>query len=273
MDTPDQVPGCLLSDILSLVLEELYRGGVLILGHRGALRDAPENTLASFREALAQGAHGVELDSKLSRDGHVVVIHDRTVDRTTDGRGRVADLTLADLKRLDAGAWFSSRFSGECVPTLDEVVEALPPAAVLNIELTNYGTVGDGLEARVAEVVRRHRAERRVILSSFHPLTLWAARRACALPLALLTGIFNPLRVPNDWLAALVPHRLLHPHAPLVTPALVERVHRQGRRLNAWFTHDAGETEGDLQALAVLGVDGMITNAPELARGALSARN
>ena len=260
----------MLSDILSPVLEEIYRSGVLILGHRGALREAPENTLASFRKAMAQGAHGVELDSKLTRDGHVVVIHDRTVDRTTDGKGRVADLALSDLKRPDAGAWFSSRFSGEGVPTLDEVFETLPPEAILNIELTNYGTIGDGLEARVAEVVRRHQAEDRVILSSFHPLTLWAARRASAFPLALLTGIFNPLRLPNNWLAPFVPHQLLHLHAPLVTSAFVERVHRQDRRLNVWFARDAGESAGDLQSLAALGVDGFITNAPGLARGALS---
>ena len=82
----------------------------LILAHRGASAHAPENTLAAYELALVQGAHGVELDAKLSADGEVVVIHDATVDRTTDGKGRVSQLTLAALRELDAGSFFSEKF-------------------------------------------------------------------------------------------------------------------------------------------------------------------
>jgi len=211
------------------------------------------------------------MDVKLSRDGHVVVMHDRMVDRTTDGTGRVADLSLAHLKTLDAGAKFSPRFTGERIPTLDEVIVAVPPPTLLNIELTNYGTIGDGLEGRVAEAVRRHNAGDRVILSSFHPLTLRAARRASSLPLALLTGFYKPLWLPNTLLAPLIPHSFLHPQADQVTPSLVARAHRNGKRLNVWIGSGINETESDVRSVAALGIDGIITNVPGLARRAIAS--
>src|SRR5512141_2609782 len=92
-----------------------------LLAHRGASTHAPENTLPAFELALEEGADGVELDAKLSADGKVVVIHDATVDRTTDGHGRVSELSLQELKALDAGASFGDRFRGVRIPTLDEV--------------------------------------------------------------------------------------------------------------------------------------------------------
>src|SRR5437867_12978157 len=92
----------------------------VIIGHRGLLRDAPENTLASFGTCLDLRL-GFELDVRRSRDGHLVVMHDATVDRTTDGKGKVSDLTLAEIRKLDAGRWFDPAFSGQRVPTFDEV--------------------------------------------------------------------------------------------------------------------------------------------------------
>src|SRR5215204_4501911 len=92
----------------------------VIFAHRGASAHAPENTLAAFELALAQGADGIELDAKLSADGHVVVIHDATVDRTTDKHGRVKDMSLAELRSLDAGTFFEEKYHREKVPTLEE---------------------------------------------------------------------------------------------------------------------------------------------------------
>src|SRR3970040_2158507 len=108
----------------------------LILGHRGASAYAPENTLAAFRRALELGADGFELDVTLSADGVPVVIHDDTVDRTTDGSGPVANLTLAQLKQLPAGfrARFGTEFAGERIPTLEEVVARLGQRALLHVE-------------------------------------------------------------------------------------------------------------------------------------------
>ncbi|MCC7360725.1 MAG: hypothetical protein IT317_14685 [Anaerolineales bacterium] len=111
-----------------------------VIAHRGASADAPENTLSAFALALEQGADGLELDVTLSADGVPVVIHDDTLDRTTDGRGRVARHTLAELKGLDAGyaARFGSKFAGQRLPTLDEVFAAFGQRTIINVEWLCY---------------------------------------------------------------------------------------------------------------------------------------
>ncbi len=130
-------------------------GKVLVLGHRGYSAKYPENTLLAFKKAIEAGADGVELDVWLTKDGEVVVIHDETVDRTSNGSGRVKDMTLEELKGLDFG-------NGERIPTLEEVFEALPWEAVINVEIKD----ADAVE-RTAEIVRAHSPER-VVVSSFH---------------------------------------------------------------------------------------------------------
>src|SRR3990172_9288447 len=127
----------------------------LIFAHRGASAHAPENTLAAFRRALDDGSPAIEFDVKLSADGHAVVIHDQTVDRTTDGHGRVRELTLEQLKALDAGGWFDSAFRGERIPTLDEVLASLDRRALMNIEFTNYASPFDGLVPKVTLLVKK----------------------------------------------------------------------------------------------------------------------
>ena len=96
---------------------------VLVIAHRGASGHAPENTLAAFKRAIALGATFIETDLQLSRDSRFVAIHDDAVSRTTNGQGKVHDLSLADLRRLDAGSWFGSEFTGERIPTLEEILE------------------------------------------------------------------------------------------------------------------------------------------------------
>src|SRR5260370_25117768 len=97
--------------------------GMLVIAHRGASGHAPENTMAAFRKAVAMGATFIETDLQLSRAAHFVAIHDATVNRTTNGQGAVHDMTLAELRRLDAGSWFGSEFAGESIPTLEEILE------------------------------------------------------------------------------------------------------------------------------------------------------
>src|SRR5512135_2653183 len=120
----------------------------LVLAHRGASLHAPENTLAAFTLAADQGADGIELDVKLTRDGSIVVMHDATVDRTTTGHGRVSDLTLSEIKALDAGSNFEPQFAQERVPLLEEVFAAVAGRLMINIELTNYASRRDGLERK-----------------------------------------------------------------------------------------------------------------------------
>jgi glycerophosphoryl diester phosphodiesterase len=136
----------------------------LILAHRGASRIAPENTLVAFCLALEQGADGLELDVQLSRDGVPVVFHDSELSRTTDGRGRISEKTLAELRTLDAGKWFDPRFAGERIPTLEEVFEAFGDRALYNIELKAFGVQDDGLvQAVVAWTVNDLQEAERLI--------------------------------------------------------------------------------------------------------------
>ncbi len=123
-----------------------------ICAHRGASDTHPENTLAAFREAIRLGAHQIEMDVQLTKDGHMVIMHDPTVDRTTNGKGRVSDLTLAQIKKLDAGAKKNARFTGERVPTLRESLEIMPSNIWLNLHLKGHAAVG---EATAREVIRQ----------------------------------------------------------------------------------------------------------------------
>ena len=162
----------------------------VIFAHRGASAHAPENTLAAFELALAQGADGIELDVKLSADGKVVVIHDATVDRTTGAHGRVKDLSLAEMRPLNAGSFFSEKYTGEKIPTLEEVFEAVGKRTFINVELTNYNTPRDQLVETVCMLVKRFGLQKSVMFSSFFASNLSKAR-------AYLPGAFpNPRR--ND---------------------------------------------------------------------------
>src|SRR3972149_9393656 len=108
---------------------------VMVIAHRGFSGQAPENTLASFKKARELGSDMIELDVRFSKDGHMVVMHDDTLDRTTNGRGKVADYTLKELKQLDAGSWFAPQFSDERIPNLNEVLELAKGKILVNIEI------------------------------------------------------------------------------------------------------------------------------------------
>jgi len=116
------------------------KGAIGVIGHRGASAYAPENTLASFEKAIDLGADWFELDCALTRDGQLIVIHDDKLDRTTNGQGKVADKTLAELKKLDAGSWFSNAFAGEPLPTLEEALERAKGQIGVYIEIKDTGT-------------------------------------------------------------------------------------------------------------------------------------
>ena len=148
-----------------------------IFAHRGSSAYAPENTIAAFELAVAQKADAIELDAKLCADGQVVVIHDQTVNRTTNGTGKVFELPLSGLKKLDAGNWFSAEFNGESIPTLGEVFEAVGNQIYINIELTNYASIRDDLPEKVVDLVKKHGMAERVLFSS---LTLLRSEKPTA---------------------------------------------------------------------------------------------
>ncbi len=238
------------------------RSQPLVIAHRGSSAQAPENTLAAFNLAAEQEADAIELDVDLTRDGHVVVMHDATIDRTTDGHGRVNDLTLEEIRRVNAGAWKSDEFKGERVPLLAEVLEAVGQRLLINIEVKGMSLRGAGLEQEVAALVEQHELLDRVIISSFNPLALRRVKQANPrLACGLLQAPDSPIFLRDAWLTPLIPGlNARHPHFSQVNKAVVDRVHARGLVVNVWTVNQTGIARAMIQA----GVDGMIGDDPVL---------
>jgi glycerophosphoryl diester phosphodiesterase len=241
----------------------------LVFAHRGSSAELPEHTLEAYLRAIDEGADGLECDVRLTRDGHVVCIHDRRLDRTSDGRGLVSTATLADLERLDFS--FRHRRASDVdarigVLTLDRllatVLDAGRPLRLL-IETKHPSRFGGAVERAVVRLLERYRlwppdpeAPVRVCLMSFSPLAMRRARRlAPGLPTAMLYEF--PLL--TDDLPALGAD-ILGPGIALVRsrPAIVRRAHERGRRVYVWTVNTPDEVELVLR----LGVDGIITDRP-----------
>ena len=234
----------------------------MIIAHRGARTEAPENTLPAFQLALAQGADAIELDAKLTVDGHVVVFHDANLDRTTNGTGPFSRRTLAELRELDAGSSFSPKYRGEKIPLLEEVFDALGKKLLIHVELKNYTTPGDKLVERVCELVVNCGLEQHVVFSSFLARNLKKARRLLPqVPRCILAG--------RRWMGAWArsfgfafgDYAALHLFLADVDAREVQRVHRLNRQIRV-YTVNKPE---DMLQLKNWGVDGIFTDDPALA--------
>ena len=234
----------------------------VVFAHRGASAHAPENTIPSFELALTQGADAIELDAKLTSDGQIVVFHDATIDRTTEGTGRLAQKTLAELRSLDAGSFFSDQFRGTKIPTLEEVFEAVGKKIFVNVELTNYATPRDALVEKVCALVRKHGLEKSVIFSSFFASNLRQAQR-------FLPDVPRGLLALDGWMGAWARsfgfsfgnYAALHPYLTDVNAQQVSRVHQLKRRIHVWTVNKPE----DVARLNSWGVDGIFTDDPQLA--------
>lgn len=240
----------------------------MVIAHRGASAAAPPNTLAAFEKAAELGADGVEFDVHLSADGVPVVIHDSTVDATTDGSGRVADLSLDALKQLDAGSHFSPAFAGERIPTLEEILEAVGQRLLLNVELKSTSLRENGLERAVTAQVERHGLSDGVLFSSFNPFALRRAKRiAPHIRAGLLYAPNLPLPLRRAWLAPLFPHEARHPEHTMVDARFMAWARRRGYQVNTWTVDEPAE----MQRLINLGVNAIITNVPDVLRQVVEA--
>ena len=233
---------------------------ILNIAHRGASGTSPENTLAAFRAAIAAGAAMCELDVQPTRDHALVVIHDDTVDRTTDGQGAVKEMTLAELKRLDAGVSFGATAPrGEPIPTLDEVFAVTAGQCALNIELKS-GQV----ENEVVALMREWKALESSMVSSFDWDRLARMRE---LEVAVRIGVLAEKNVRRMLdAAARLSAYAINPRFDLVTRELCDMAHARDLKVLVW-TVDAPEL---MRLLIGCGVDGIMTNHPARLREVLS---
>ena len=230
---------------------------VEIWAHRGARTDAPENTIEAFAKAIADGADGVELDVQLSRDGHPVVIHDETLQRTSDGTGLVKDHTLAELKALDASGGRAG-FAGVQIPQLGEVLELVAGSNLkLNIELKNSEIEYLGLEQIVLDAVAAAQLTDRVVLSSFSQPSVARLVELTGIEVGLLFEINQLLLAPWQTAVALGA-RALHPPRRRTTAHLVKRSHAAGLNVRVWTANEPQR----ITRLIGLGVEGIFTDVP-----------
>ena len=222
---------------------------LICFGHRGACGHEPENTVRSVRRALELGADGVELDVHFV-DGHLVVIHDDTLNRTTNGRGRVAKKTFAYLRSLDAGL-------GETIPTLGEMFDAVNRRAVINVELKGPHTAAPVVGLIREYVNRRGWGFEDFLVSSFDHARIHEARQLCpeirigALIVKVPRGLARAAQTMGAW--------SLHASKHCVTPELVADAHRRGLKMLVFTVNDPKE----LTTMRALGVDGVFSDFPE----------
>jgi glycerophosphoryl diester phosphodiesterase len=230
-----------------------------VIGHRGASGHAPENTMAAFRRAAEMGATFIETDLHISRDARLVAIHDATLDRTTSGKGQVKDFTLAELRELDAGAWFGPEFTGQRIPTLEEVLDFARQADVgLFLEIKQESAWG--IEHGLVAALRAAKESDRVVILSFSAGILRNVRRLDA---TMMTGLlFDSSGAANANIldtAREIGVRQVAPRLDLLTPEFVEAAHRMDFQVVCWTANEPPQ----MQYAVASGVDGIMSDYPD----------
>lgn len=232
-----------------------------IYGHRGASGYAPENTIAAFQLAYLQNANGLELDVQLTRDGHVVVIHDEFLNRTSNGKGLVMEKTLEELKALDFGSWYSDEFKDEKIPTLNEVMEWIAPTGLeLNIEIKTAPVVyNHELVEKVYEAIDRYDLYDKVIVSSFDHK---AVKEIKGMSPRIKTGILYAANIIDvAQYAKKVGADYIHPQSWFVDEAIVKECKAANIGINVWTVNE----ESEMAWMNALKVDTIISNYPKMA--------
>lgn len=242
-------------------VSRFYVNGPLKIGHRGAPMAAPENTLASYRKAVEAGLEAIEMDVMVTRDGKIVCSHNHDLERETSGTGYIHRMTYRELQTVDAAVKFP-QFSPSRLPLLEEVLNAIPGDRIIDIEIK---AIGFDLRAarEVVRIIRKGNLHNRVMVSSFHPLVIgtvrWLDRR---IPTAYIWTdrdlVPKVLRKPR--FVNLVHPDFFHPEVHLVTRDLIRWARRRGMRVNVWTVNNLPALEWLLR----LGVDGLISDLPEL---------
>jgi|TARA_Y100000310_G_scaffold101118_2_gene99023 glycerophosphoryl diester phosphodiesterase len=249
-------------------VSHFYANGPLKMGHRGSPKNAPENTLPSYKQAVRVGLKAIEMDVVTTKDGFVVCSHNHDLERETDGFGYIHEMTLDELRRIDAGKKFP-QFSPSKIPLLEEAVEAVPDDVLLNIEIKAAGALDLGTVRYVADIIQRRNLYGRVMVSSFHPLVIgWMKRLNSRVPTAYIWTDDNTvpkiLRKPR--FINLVHPDMLNLEAHLLDDYTLTFTNRKGMKINAWTVNSQPAMEWLLRK----GADGIISNYPELMHKAVS---
>lgn len=232
-----------------------------IVAHRGYRQKYPENTLAAFQAAVEAGVSMIELDVNFSRDRKVVVIHDATLERTTDGHGAVSDNTMAELKKLDAGSWFDPRFADQHLPELSEVLDHVIGRAMVNIEIKahayEHNHPPDAIEKQVVELVKQKNMQDSVLISSFEiDILVQIASMQEPAAIALISKTPASSRIIEICTSLKV--FSWHPDHLIVTPRQVDMMHVAGLKV---FPYNVDTYENYVKMMKMK-VDGVITDDP-----------
>lgn len=238
----------------------------VVIAHRGASAHAPENTLSAFKLAIDQGADVIEFDVQLSSDKSVVVYHDHSLERTTDGAGYVKDKNLDYLKSLNAGKAYGSAYDDEKIPTLDEVFQLVGKESFYNIELKNSLTPFDDLPSLVLQQIKNHNFLDRVLISSFNPIALFKLiKQNPNARIGLL--LYHPLTVELSSRLSIVPfkYQTVHINFSSLRINAIKAFQDKG---NLVFSYTLNHP-GDMRSALTYGIDGFFTDDPALARRTL----
>ncbi|QVK18901.1 glycerophosphodiester phosphodiesterase [Mycoplasmatota bacterium] len=231
-----------------------------IIAHRGASGYAPENTLAAFKLALEQKCDGLEFDVQMTKDEEIIICHDYRVDRTTNGTGHIKDLTLSELKTLDAGSWFDKKFTGEKIPTLEEVFEIVPPGILMNIEIKNLAKERRDIEQKVVDLVLKHNRMDDVIISSFDHLSLKTVREINKdIKIGFL--IYSYLLEPWTYFKKCgIDAYSIHPAEEYLNEDFVLNAHKNNYKILCYTVND----KNTATTMDKMGVDAIISNYPDI---------
>jgi glycerophosphoryl diester phosphodiesterase len=231
-----------------------------VIAHRGFSGHAPENTLVAIRQAIEVGADMVEIDVTVTSDGHVILLHDETLDRTTDGQGLPTEKTLDEIRRLDAGSWFGPDYAGEKIPTLSEALETVKDRILINVEIKSEA-VEHGVVPKVAALIVEHGMLDRVVVSSFSPEALRLMKITD--PAVITATLFNKeLHTDRDPLEIImeVGSHGFNISGKRLTAEMVERCHKHGIPVAVYTVNEPSE----MRRLMELGVDAVFTDHPDL---------
>lgn len=238
----------------------------LVLAHRGASAYAPENTLAAFRLAIEMGADGVELDVTLTQDRIPAILHPSDPQRPTHGIHSLSQMTLKQVKTIDAGAWFDNKFRGEQIPTLAEALDAIGTRGKIIIEIKRAANENknDGREKLIADVIRQAKIANEVMVSSFHPLALyWMAQALPQVPRAMIYHKkIMPRLLHGFWFRWLVHPNELHIDETMATREYVDSAHRKNLPVIVYHPDDPEP----MRRYLALGVKGIMSNKPDVLR-------